>query len=839
VELRKKVVRYLLGAVAGIFLLMTLVVGVLYFYQDKIIQLFLAEANQHIKTKVAVEKIEVTWWEQFPQIAISLHNVEITEAVPGSTRPLAKLKKIYSTFAPWDLLGGSYQIREIHLQDGNVDVRVLPNGDVNYLFFQTADTTQEGKLSFDLQHIGLKRVHLVYADEHRRQRYEVQAHTLTAALEVAEPLIKIKTKGNAFIYTLNVQGSEFLKQKEITVASQLAIHTQRKQISVQPSDLQIGKAVYQLGGEIGYGKQTVLNMTAKGKNTDVQSMLALLPPRLTRQLAQYRSNGDIYFEGTVKGEVSSRKSPFIDVFFGARGASFYHPEYKEKIEGLALEGRFTNGVQHSSQTSVLELRNLKGNLRGKPFSGQVVYKNFADPHLQVQLKADVDVAHVLGIFPVAEIRSGSGQMQVELAFAGNLRAFKNNPSSAAIKADGEAVLRQVNLQFRKHPTAFRGLNGTFILRKNDVAVSDFSGRMGDSDFLVNGYFKNVLAWAFLKGQHLRIEADVASRSMNLDQILAASEKMAAAEEKEAGRPTNSSYAFNMPTRLELDLNASISRVQFRRFRGKQLHGQIRLKDKVLSTPNFALQAAGGSFKVRGSMDARNPRIKISSTATLTDIKVDTLFYVFENFGQSFITQRHLHGDLSAQIDSDIYLDHTLTPLTNLVQAEIKMNLRNGQLLDFAPMQKLSAFIDRRELSNLRFSEIRNNFYIQGRTVYIPEMEIKSSATRLSSISVSGTHTFDQVMDYRVRIPLGRGPTKRDKDERFGVVAASTAPNPNLFLTIKGREGNFKVAYDQEKVKTKVAADLKQEKQELKQLIQQGGKKEEKKAVKPSTEYFDF
>lgn len=829
-----------MGAVAGIFLLMLLVVGVLYFYQDKIIQLFLAEANQHIKTKVAVEKIEVTWWEQFPQIAISLQNVEITEAVPGSTRPLAKLKKIYSTFALWDLLGGSYQIREIHLEDGTVDVRVLPNGDVNYHFFQAADTTQGGKLSFDLQHLGLKRVHLVYADEHRSQRYEVQAHNLTAALEVEEPVITIKAKGDAFIHSLNVQGGEFLKQKEITLASQLAIHIQRKQISVQPSDIQIGKAVYQVGGEISFGKQTVLNMTAKGKNTDVQSVLALLPPRFTRQLAQYRSNGDIYFEGTVKGEVSSRRSPFIDIFFGARGASFYHPDYKEKLEALTLEGRFTNGVQHSSHTSLLELRNIKGKLRGKPFSGQVLYKNFADPYLQVQLKADVDVAHVLGLFPVAEIRSGSGQMQVELAFAGNIRAFKSNPSGAAIKADGEAVLRQVNLQFRKHPTAFRGLNGTFILRKNDVAVSDFSGRLGDSDFLVNGYFKNVLAWAFLKGQHLRIEADVTSRSMNLDQILAASEKVAAVTAQEEGKSAKSSaYAFNMPARLELDLNASIGRVQFRRFRGKQLHGQIRLKDKVLSTPNFALQAAGGSFKVRGSMDARNPRIKVSSTATLTDIKVDTLFYVFENFGQTFITQRHLHGDLSAQIDSDIYLDRQLTPLTNLVQAEIKMNLRNGQLLDFAPMQKLSAFIDRRELSNLRFSEIRNNFYIQGRTVYIPEMEIKSSATRLSSISVSGTHTFDQEMDYRVRIPLGRGPTKRDKDERFGVVAASTAPNPNLFLTIKGREGNFKVAYDQEKVKTKVAADLKQEKQELKQLIQQGGKKEEKKTVKPSTEYFDF
>jgi hypothetical protein len=295
------------------------------------------------------------------------------------------------------------------------------------------------------------------------------------------------------------------------------------------------------------------------------------------------------------------------------------------------------------------------------------------------------------------------------------------------------------------------------------------------------------------------------------------------------------YAFNLPAHLELNLNTKVDRLTFRRFRGRQLHGRIQLKDKVLTTPGMALQAVGGQFRIAGRMDARRPLIKVTSTAHLENINVDSLFYVFEDFGQTFIMQRHLRGQLTAQITSDTYLDHHLRPRTDLLQAQIKTVLRNGQLLNFAPMQKLGLFVKRHELANLRFSEMRNNFYIRNRVVYIPEMEIKSSTSRLSAITVSGTHTFDQLLDYHVRIPLKS--QRRDKDERFGVIAASTN-NPNLFLTVKGKEGYFKVAYDQQRVRQKIAADLKQEKKTLKEILQ-GKKKEEKKTVKPSAEYFEF
>ncbi|GGK74294.1 hypothetical protein GCM10011405_22950 [Rufibacter glacialis] len=819
--------------------MVALAMGLLQVYQDKIIQLFIAEANQHIKTKVTVEKIEVTWWEHFPQVAIRLQQVEVTEAVPGSTVPLAKLKKVYASFRPWDLLGRSYRIRELHLEEGEVYARVLPNGKVNYRFFQSADTVQDETLDFDLQHIGLRNVHVVYQDAPRQQKFSVQAHALTAALALEGPVLQVKAQGDAFIHTLAIGQNDYLKEKRVTLASKLSIDTQQKTIALEPSELQIAKAVYQVGGQIAYSQKTRVDLHVNGKNTDVQSILALLPPRISRQWGQYRSNGEVYFKGKVKGEVSSRKSPFLDFAFGARGATFYHPELKEKIERVSLEGRFTNGAQRSSQTSLLELRKIQGRLHGKPFSGEVVYQNFTDPTLRLQARAQVDVAHVLGLFPVKHLRSGSGQAQVQFSFAGNLRAFRANPYHSGVKAAGTASLQQVSLRFRQHPLPLTGLTGSFRLRGNDIAITDLKGMFGSTDVQVKGSFRNALAWVFFRGQRLKIEADVSSRFLNLNQVLAASEgKSSGAAAGRGGKAE--AYGFNMPARLELDLNTTVKRVQFRRFKGRQLQGKVQLKDQVISTPGLAIQAVGGRFKVQGRMDARRPLIKVTSVATLENINVDSLFYVCEDFGQQFITQRHLRGELTAQINSETYFDHHLSPRTDLVRAEVNTILRNGQLLNFAPMQKLSLFVKRGELAHLRFSEIKNNFYIRNRTVYIPEMEIKSNAGRLSTITVSGTHTFDQQMDYRVRLPLKNH--RPDKDERFGVIATGAENNPNLFLTVKGQEGNFKVAYDQQRVRQKVAADLKREKKEIREIFQGKKKPEERpeeKKVKPAAKYFEF
>ncbi|KAA9332010.1 hypothetical protein F0P94_13520 [Adhaeribacter soli] len=809
-----------------------------YVYKDKIIQLFVAEANRHLKAKVEVGKIDLSLWEKFPQVAITVQNVKISGSLPEITEPLATGKQLYFTFNLKDVLSGKYEVREFSLENGQILVRVQPDGAVNYHVFEPDTASSSEAFKFDLEKITLKNVLLEYDDRQLDQTYQTDAKELVAALKISPEKIAIHAEGQTHIHNILINKSAYFKGKDVVLNTHLDILRLEEKVVIAPSEVKVGQASYTVNGSVAYKNETELDLKLHGRNTNIQSLLSLLPQKFTKPLSKYQSQGNVYFKGVVNGTASGRKSPLIAFEFGCKNASFYHPDYKEKLENISLEGSFSNGKKHNLQTSVLELKNLKGTLRGRPFSANLVYSNFANPDLKLDAKADLDIAHVLALFPQEQVKSGSGNAQVQFAFAGNLNAFRAKPANQTLKASGDLHLKNANLHLKQYAQPFKNLNGTFLLRKNDVAVSDFSGQLGSSDFTLNGYFKNMLGWLLLDNQSLFVQADFDAAFLNFDELLAATGSTSEAGKPAAGQEAE--YNLVVSPNLDFNLNAKVKKLQFRRFKSKNVTGTVRLKDQVVSSPNIALSIIGGRFSVKGSLDARSRNnLKASTSTWVEDIRVDSLLYVFENFGQNFLQQRHLKGELTANIQSDLYFDKHLNPLVDKMEADINATLVNGQLVYFEPMQKLSAFADRNELANLRFSELTNHFWIQNRTVYIPEMEIRSNVSRASVIGISGTHTFDQQMDYKFRIPLAKGEKKRDKDERFGNVEVVQAGGPaNLFLTLKGSENNYKIAYDQERVKTKLKDDLRKEKQEFVDALK--GKKEPEKAVEVKEgEYFNF
>lgn len=722
------------------------------------------------------------------------------------------------------------------MEQGAIYVKVLPDGQVNYMVIkQDTTNTDNTDFAFDLEQINLNGVSINYIDQQLKQTYEVDAHQLVAALGITNESIAIEANGNATVQTIKVGTGEYFKGKQVDLASALTINRTTKLIQLQPSTIAIGSAAYEVGGAVGYAGPTTLDLKLNGKNTDVQSLLSLLPQSISQELNQYRSEGEIYFSGTVKGNVSAKETPAINFSFGARNASFYHPDVKQKVSAINLNGSFTNGNKQNAATSVLELKDLSGVLNGHRFQGNFKYSNFNNPHVALDIKGKLDVGYVLGLAKLDMVRSGSGLADVRIAFSGNLNEFKARPGNNTLNTSGDITLHNVSLALQELPLPLHNLNGNFIFKRNDVAVSDFKGRLGDSDFVINGMFRNVMAWLLLDKQRLLVEADFNSRYINFDQLL--SESLNTPQSARKGNE----YKFILSPNIAFDLSASVDRIKFRRFKATSIKGEVTLRNQVITSPDISFNAVGGKFAVRGKLDARTrEHIKVSTAAKLNNMSVDSLFYVFENFQQNFIMDRHLRGQLTANIISDIFFDSQLNAKTDLLQAEIVATVRNGQLINFEPMQKMSAFVKRSELANMRFAELHNSFWIQQRTIYIPEMDIRSNLSAVPTVSISGQHTFDQHMDYKIKLPLF-GSRRPDRDAAFGVVAADpNAGNSSLFLTLKGKESDFKIAYDDERVRQKIKTDLKQEGQELKELLRgKKPKEKEKKVELQEGEYFDF
>jgi hypothetical protein len=344
--------------------------------------------------------------------------------------------------------------------------------------------------------------------------------------------------------------------------------------------------------------------------------------------------------------------------------------------------------------------------------------------------------------------------------------------------------------------------------------------------MLNGLFKNIITFLLFENQPVGIEADLRARYLNLDELFVY------AFGKEVKSENDNVYEFSISPNVNLNFNCQVSRLQYKRFKAQELRGDLLVKNKVAVSRNINVKTMGGNLSLSGIVDAKNPKaINISSSFKLNGLRLDSIFYVFENFQQTFIQDKHLKGNAFAEVSLDMTLNQNLSLFQETLVADISATIRNGELNNFEPLKALNKYLDDEGLSALRFADLKNDIHIENKTVYIPQMEVRSNVTVLQ---ISGTHTFDQHIDYRIVTPLNSR-RKIDINEATGAIEEMEG-RAKLYLKIIGTTDNYKVIYDTEAVKKKVIADLKKEVQELKDAF---NKKKQKKTIELSTEEFDW
>src|SRR5690606_4868548 len=164
------------------------------------------------------------------------------------------------------------------------------------------------------------------------------------------------------------------------------------------------------------------------------------------------------------------------------------------------------------------------------------------------------------------------------------------------------------------------------------------------------------------------------------------------------------------------------------------------------------------------------------------------------------------GQAYADVDLRMILNPALRLFSETLVADIGVVIRNGELNDFEPIKKLDKYLDDESLNKVRFSDLRNEIHSEKKKIYIPKMEVLTNVTNLN---ISGTHTLDQQIDYRVVTPL-RSYRKINLGEARAAIENNGTGQSKLFLKIAGTTDNYRVVYDTESVRKKISEDLKNE-----------------------------
>mgnify|MGYP002783529391 FL=1 len=821
----KALKKTLIGLLIVALLVMAAGVASVFLFKDKIIASFIEAANKQLNTPVQIGKIDVVWWNDFPNLALVFHDVYVEDSHPEKF-PLLEAERLSFYLNPLDVWQGNYTIRGLQINNSQTYLRVNTAGKANYVILKKkSDTTQASTaIAFDLRNVRLINTLVSYEDKSIRQHHVFESDQLVTSVKINGPTYDINAVGDVTTRQIGIQDALFLQDKTFDARAQVLYDDSAKHITIGTSTLAIRGSVFEVAGTYAFKKKNRIDLSVNGRDTDIQTLLSLLPAETAQPLRKYQSEGDVFLGLTLRGELSKQKDPLLSIAFGCKNATIFHPEYQTRLENVSLEGSFATPSFSRFDKAELFLRNAKGSLNQRPFEAHFSLQNFSDPRISFSFQGDLDVASLQSFYPIPALAEGVGQITAQILFEGELNKLKKKTTAQQVRTDGSIALKNVSFVYGEKKIPFRDLNGTFQFNNNDLALSNVSGQVGHSDFLLNGYFKNIITYFLFDNQPIGIETDVVSRHLDLDELLAS-----------GYTDSNEKFEFRISPLVYLNFNCDVKNLHYKRFRATDLKGDLLVKNQRAISKKINLHAMGGSLTLDGTVDAQTPHaIGITTHWTLNDIHVDSVFYVFENFGQDFIQDKHLKGQASAEVALDMTLHPDLTLRSETLVADISALIKNGALNNFEPLQALNKYLDDEGLARLRFADLKNDIHIENRTIYIPQMEIKSNVT---TIQLSGTHTFDQKIDYRVVAPL-RSKRKIDPDEAFGAIEEDKTGQAKLFLKIVGTTDRYEVSYDQQAVKKKISADLKKEVQELKDAFKLKGQKK-KKELELTTEAFDW
>ena len=214
-------------------------------------------------------------------------------------------------------------------------------------------------------------------------------------------------------------------------------------------------------------------------------------------------------------------------------------------------------------------------------------------------------------------------------------------------------------------------------------------------------------------------------------------------------------------------------------------------------------------------------LKLFTSAHLEKINIRNLFSAFQNFGQEFIQDKHIKGEGTA----DVQLQSSWNPGfefdPNKLQLSSELIIEKGELVEFSPLLSLSSYVRVEELKNVKFSTLETTIRIEHNIIKIDAMDINSSAL---SVSIAGTHSFDNEIDYQVRLLLSELISKKFRkkntniNSEFGIVEDDGLGHTTLHLKMTGNMDNPNIYFDKIKIKEKIKTEFKKQVEEIKTII---------------------
>jgi len=783
-------------------------------YEPEVTKVIVGELNKHLAVEVSVEDINLSLTQRFPYASLRMSNVVIPETgeIADTGDTLIFVKDLYLQIGLLDFFKQEYTITDAEVNTGFFRMAYDAQGKENFRFWKSeSDTTAKGSLTITNVYFDDFQYSLEKAED---LGIDVKFNSAHARGNFGKEQYDIELDLDAKVSRLTSGKKLFYSDEEIQGDLTLNIDSPNKSYAFESQSVEIAGEDYSISGAFNNQNtaEWILNLSTEG--ADLKQALHLLPLDLRSALNNYNFSG----ETDLDVDLESNKNFRVDIDFEELEGKFTHK--------LALGKAIVKPSK--ARLSVLNERIslIIDHLEAKVGPGEILSRgsilNLSEPQFDLYLKGNLDLNEIKSLLNITDLDLMAGSVQLDGNLKGALKGKSDRQKVEFLKGvdfNGNISLNNGALKLKDGKQKVHNINGIINLRANQIIVDQASAAINSSEFEISGVIRNALPYIASSNESMSIEANFSSDFLDFNEIWNSS-------------TSDTTYRFSLPESVVFDLNLNVGRIAFRNFEASEVKGKAYYKNGILTLNPLFVQMASGSVSASGLISQKSEdEFQFQTQADLRNIRLNKLFYAFEDFGQDLVKSSHLEGLANADLQVSGSFNRSLKLNPKAIKSEINLEVQQGELNDLESLVQIADYLRsnafwsalvkvdafEKKLRHIEFETLQNRITIDDEVVSIPKMAIQSSAM---DINLSGTHTFNQMIDYSVNFKLSDLlRTGKKQDEEFGYIVDDET-GLNVFLQMKGTSSNPEFSMDKDAARQKRKNQFEAEKNNFKSILKE-------------------
>jgi hypothetical protein len=519
----------------------------------------------------------------------------------------------------------------------------------------------------------------------------------------------------------------------------------------------------------------------------------------------------------TKGIYDSLKKviPAIDANMSLANGYVKSADFPLPIQDL----HFTSTVKNTSgkmAETVINVNDLSMLMDGEKFTADLLLRNLDDYTWDLKVNGGVDLEKMTKVFPV-EGMALAGKVKANIQTKGKYSDVKAEKYDR-LPTSGTASLADFKYTSKDLPYAVTLSQAAMVFDPRKIELQNVNGKIGRSDFSVNGSVLNYLGYVFGDNHIIKGNVNFSSTLLDLNQFMEDSEETTTTD-------TASYGVIPVPKNIDFVLKSSIKTVKVMDFTMTNASGDVIVRDGVANLSGLRFNMLGGTFVVNGAYntkDLAHPKydfaLKIENVSMRQAASASTLVQTYAPIAGL------VNGNFSTDFKLGGELLQNMTPNLATVNGGGIIKIAQAALKESKILSSITSLTKLEDTNEVTFKDVLMSASLTNGRLSVKPFDVKFGNYKTT---VAGSTSLDKSIDYTLKMDVPAGKLGSQFNSFIASkTGAKTDPNGMIPITI-GLGGSVtdpspKLLMDSQKEQVKEA---------LTQTAKEEGAKAVEKAVK--------